>query len=104
MTDDLKHFADVSGRYYAEAHKLLVDKQADYGPTNIAAFGLPGLVVRLTDKLARLQTLVWSDREPECESVADTLVDMANYALIGRMVQEDAWPLPAPKSLRDLGA
>ena len=80
---------------YTEAQALLLRKHADYGPKNIAdAPGGPlnGLRVRMFDKLARLNNLVESGVDPVNESLRDSLLDLANYALIGLLVLDGKWP------------
>ena len=82
-----------------EAVTLLLRKHADYGPNNIALspFGpLEGLTVRLWDKVARLAHLLKEGKEPDNESIRDTLIDISNYGLIGLMVVDDCW-----KSIED---
>jgi hypothetical protein len=78
-----------------EATKLLLRKHADYGPKNIAqAPGGPlnGLAVRLHDKVARLAHLLAQGKEPNNESLRDTMLDIANYGLIGVLVLDSKWP------------
>jgi hypothetical protein len=73
---------------------ILLKKHEDYGPMNIAgAPGGPmnGLRVRMYDKLARLNNLVDSGDTPNYESIEDTLIDLANYAIIGLLVQRNQW-------------
>ena len=77
-----------------ELAKILYKKHKDYGPMNIAgAPGGPmnGLRVRMYDKLARLNNLVDSGDTPNYESIEDTLIDLANYAIIGLLVQRNQW-------------
>ena len=50
-----------------------------------------GLRVRMYDKLARLNNLVDTGDTPNYESIEDTLIDMANYAIIGLLVQRGQW-------------
>ena len=74
---------------------VLLSKHADYGPRNISQSPggpLNGLSVRLHDKVARLANLLDKGAEPEHESLADTLLDIANYALIGQLVIRGEWP------------
>lgn len=88
-------FDTDSKDYYDEAHNLLLRKHQDYGPKNIALSPggpLNGLRVRLWDKQARLNNLIESGVDPENESLRDTLLDMANYAIIGLMVLGGDWP------------
>ena len=72
---------------------ILYKKHQDYGPMNIAnapGGALNGLRVRMYDKLARLAHLGDSDT-PKYESIEDTLIDIANYAIIGLLVQRGQW-------------
>jgi Nucleotide modification associated domain 1 len=87
------HVAEV----FAEAQDLLLTKHRDYGPKNIAeAPGGPmnGLRVRMWDKMARLNHLWDSGDDPAVvdEAIEDTLMDLANYALIGALVLRQQWP------------
>lgn len=77
-----------------EALELLVKKQGDYGPKNIMnAPGGPmmGLAVRLHDKVARLTHILSNNVDPNFESLRDTMLDIANYGLIGVMVLDDTF-------------
>ena len=77
-----------------ELRSIMMKKQADYGPLNIAlAPGGPmnGLRVRMYDKLARLNNLADKGATPNFESIEDTLIDLANYAIIGLLVQRGQW-------------
>ena len=75
-------------------YDVMLKKHEDYGPMNIAgAPGGPmnGLRVRMYDKLARLNNLVDTGDTPNYESIEDTLLDLANYAIIGLLVQRGQW-------------
>ena len=77
-----------------ELASIMVRKHQDYGPMNIAgAPGGPmnGLRVRMYDKLARLNNLVDTGDTPNYESIEDTFLDLANYAIIGLLVQRGQW-------------
>lgn len=74
-------------------HRLFVKKQHDYGPLNIGFLGVQGVFVRMFDKVLRLKTLVWDNREPQVdETVEDTLMDIADYAIIGLLLLRGEWP------------
>lgn len=99
-----KPFDMVVDDLFREAAELLKSKHRDYGPKNISLSpGGPmnGLRVRMHDKLARLNHLTDKateaagddyDPTPHHESLEDTLVDLANYALIGVLVLREQWP------------
>ena len=77
-----------------ELADILLSKHEDYGPKNISdapGGALNGIRVRMHDKIARLNNLIDSAKEPKHESIRDTLVDIANYATIAIMVIDDVW-------------
>lgn len=68
-------------------HKLYEAKNSDYGDSvsnTYNKYGLVSFLVRLEDKLNRLYTLNknGSDIKITDEKLEDTLLDLANYALI----------------------
>lgn len=74
--------------------KILVRKQRDYGHHNIARFGRAGLLVRMHDKVARLENLLQWSTDPENESVVDNFIDVIGYASIGIMWERNWFLLP----------
>jgi hypothetical protein len=93
----ITEFYETSEKYYGQLHRVLVQKQADYGPGNIAnapGGALNGLRVRIYDKVSRINNLIDSGKEPENESLHDSFLDLANYAIIALMVLDDKWPNP----------
>lgn len=73
---------------------LLIKKQLDYGPKNIAdAPGGPlnGLRVRMFDKISRINHLIDTGATPENESLRDSFMDLANYGIIAMMVLDGEW-------------
>jgi len=77
-----------------ELRSIMMKKQEDYGPLNIALApggAMNGLRVRMYDKLARLNNLADKSATPNFESIEDTLIDLANYAIIGLLVQRGQW-------------
>lgn len=71
-----------------EMYQTYLKKNADYGNSfdqSLDEFGLTAAVVRMQDKLNRLKKLSRNFEEaPEVadESVGDTLLDLANYAIL----------------------
>ncbi len=87
-------FVKAVANKYDEAEKLLLKKHKDYGPKNISASpggAINGLRVRIHDKLARINNLYDSNATPENESLRDSFIDMANYAIIALLVLDDEW-------------
>ena len=77
-----------------EVFNLWKVKQLSYGPHNISTFGIKGVVVRLWDKLQRIVRLTWMNvgNPLQDESIRDTLLDVADYGLIGVLVLDGKWP------------
>lgn len=75
---------------------LLIRKHRDYGPKNIShspGGPLNGLRVRIWDKIARINNLLDNPTDkPIYEPLEDSFKDLANYAIIGLMVQRGQWP------------
>lgn len=68
-----------------EMHELYIKKNSDYGESvtnTYKDFGLVSFLVRMQDKLNRLKTLNKKDSQVKDESIRDTLVDLANYAIL----------------------
>ena len=90
-----------------EVHLTLVKKQHDYGPENISRFGRRGLMVRMHDKVARLENLEQHGRTAMVgdESTRDTLMDIVGYSAIGVMWERNEFLLPfsPPSSTVDGG-
>ena len=78
-------------------HATLVRKQRDYGHENIRRFGRQGLMVRMHDKVARLENLLSSSDggvKPNNESIEDNIMDVIGYAAIGMMWESRLFLLP----------
>jgi hypothetical protein len=71
-------------------------KQLDYGPEAIDqgdnALTLMGLTFRMNDKMARIRTKVLHNNKYQVdENLEDTLLDLANYAIIASLVVRGEW-------------
>ena len=66
-----------------EAKELFKKKNSDYGDA-FAKYGVIGVLVRLNDKIMRLQNLHISQKKASVldESIRDTIIDIHNYALM----------------------
>jgi hypothetical protein len=76
--------------------KTLCRKQHDYGVHNILRFGQQGLLIRVWDKISRLENLERKSKDPQVanESQIDTMLDIAGYATIGIMLERGWFRLP----------
>lgn len=66
-------------------HNLYITKNADYGDSvhdTYMKYGLTSFLVRLEDKLNRARTLSTKEALVNDEKIEDTLLDMANYAIL----------------------
>jgi len=72
--------------------QLFAKKHADYGPKPIGEFGFPVVLILLHAKIQRLIQLVQRDYKGYNESIRDTLLDLANYGIIGLLVVDQEWP------------
>ena len=69
---------------------VLDRKQRDYGSRNISEFGEMGILMRVWDKICRLKNLMGKETAMN-ESIDDSWLDMANYALIAILVRRGIW-------------
>lgn len=93
--DKMNVFNADASEIYEELRNVLCSKQNDYGPGNINnAPGGPinGLLVRMNDKMERLKNLMYNGAVAKNESIEDSFVDIANYAVIALMVRRGVWP------------
>lgn len=68
-----------------ELTKTCVKKNTDYGNSydkSLDEFGLVSGAIRMQDKINRLKQLTNNDSKVESESIEDTLMDLANYAIL----------------------
>ena len=78
----------------AYIHSIVTKKQHDYGHENIARFGRTGLLVRMHDKIARLENLLESQRAAENESINDNVFDVIGYSCVAMMWEDGTFLLP----------
>lgn len=63
----------------------LIAKNHDYGNAfhdSVKEFGNVVMLIRLNDKLNRLKTLLNNEKKVSDESISDTLLDLAGYAIL----------------------
>ncbi len=109
--NQVKTFEKTFREIYDEAFRLLCEKQARYGDSNIEQLGLHGVISRIgNDKIARARKFMQGRivdghvildplDEGTHESLADTLLDIANYALIAVALQRGLWGAPMERHL-----
>lgn len=80
---------------------IMSERRLKYGKGNIQKHGLIGVLVRMDDKMARLENQFFDkDGNPKQnvygvdfsdESLRDTLMDIANYSNIALMLLDGTW-------------
>ena len=74
--------------------QLLIKKHRDYGTNNLLKFGTFGILVRSSDKIERLVNLQNRKESVEDETILDTWMDVAGYALQAIMMLENTFSNP----------
>ena len=80
MEKKFKH-ADIC----KELNNIYIAKNADYGDSfgkSYESYGNVMAIIRLNDKLSRFEQLIKHKSEVKNESIRDTLIDLANYAIM----------------------
>lgn len=76
-------------------YELTSKKNHDYATQNEALanfkeFGSVGVLVRISDKFKRLKNKMWDKQDFIVdESLHDTMIDLANYAVIMMIITEE---------------
>lgn len=81
LSDNVEQFMSIT----QNMAKTYAAKNHDYGNSfeeSLDEFGLVASVVRLGDKMNRIKSLVKKEAQVKDESIKDTLLDMANYAIM----------------------
>lgn len=68
-----------------ELNELYSRKNHDYGDSfheTFKKYGLTMSAIRLGDKFQRFESLLKADNQVKDESIRDTLIDLANYAIM----------------------
>lgn len=84
-----KTLSNTSAHQFKDVVKGMLEtyvrKNHDYGNSfdkSLDKFGLVASVVRIGDKMNRIESLVQKKAMVQDESIRDTLLDMANYAIM----------------------
>lgn len=81
LPDNVQSFMDIT----TNMAKTYAAKNHDYGNSfeqSCNKFGIIAAIVRMGDKMNRLESLVVKRAEVKDESIKDTLLDLANYAIM----------------------
>ena len=81
LSDNVQSFMDIT----TNMAKTYAAKNHDYGNSfeqSCNKFGIIASVVRLGDKMNRIESLTFNKAKVKDESIKDTLLDLANYAIM----------------------
>ena len=81
IDDGVGPFIDITN----SLTKIYQAKNQDYGnsfETSLYKFGLVASIIRLSDKMNRIECLSQTKAKVKDESIEDTLLDLANYAIM----------------------
>lgn len=84
MENNIEKFKSITDNML----ELYKKKNHDYGNSfdiSLDKFGLIASVVRLGDKMNRIESLIQKDNKVKDESIKDTITDMANYCIMTLM-------------------
>lgn len=73
------------GKVLDEMFRLYQKKNHDYGSSfsrSFKKYGLISAITRMSDKWERIDNLMQNKAEVKDESIRDTLIDLANYAVM----------------------
>jgi hypothetical protein len=79
----------------------IAKKQHDYGHENIIWGGTDGVILRMHDKIARIENLQRREVSAHNESLADSWLDIAGYAVIGLMLENGTFNLSLAADLEN---
>lgn len=71
-----------------QALKMFLKKHKDYGKGNILDMGELGIAFRISEKFNRIKHLLMSGNKPNNESVEDSWIDIAVYAIIAILLKK----------------
>lgn len=81
LNSNVNHFRNIT----TTMTKTYMAKNQDYGGSfdkSLHEFGLIASAVRINDKVNRIKTLVNNNPKVKDESIKDSLLDLANYAIM----------------------
>jgi calcineurin-like phosphoesterase family protein len=74
-----------------EMEELLREKNKMYGDENVVKMGKEGVLYRIEEKIERLKHLIKTNQNPEKETLEETWKDIANFGVIGLMLERNKW-------------
>lgn len=81
LAESVEKFTEIT----SNMAKTYAAKNHDYGNSfdkSLDKFGIVASIVRMEDKMNRIESLTKKEAQVKDESIKDTLLDMANYAIM----------------------
>ena len=78
-----KYLDEAFEQVNTELLEMFLKKHKDYGKGNILSNKELGISMRISEKVERLKHLLMTNQDPANESIEETWVDIAVYAVIG---------------------
>ena len=101
MPREAKTYEEALSEVINRLEMLILSKHYDYGSKNLLRFKELGILVRASDKIERLLHLIEPGISPQIpeETMRDTWLDLAGYAVQGLMMYDQTYSLPTQKDL-----
>tara|TARA_B100001094_G_C17829673_1_gene622583 strand:+ start:145 stop:531 length:387 start_codon:yes stop_codon:yes gene_type:complete len=100
MSDRISNLKEIQN----EALELFKKKNQDYGDA-FANYGAIGVIVRIGDKISRLQSITNSQISLiNTETLRDTLIDLHNYSAMAIMLLDEKVPTEIVKYPRPISS
>jgi hypothetical protein len=81
--------------FQTDCVELFIKKHKNYGPHNLiretTELTVEGIMLRIKDKLNRINNLIHNGADGGDESVQDSLMDICNYTTIIHLILQDKW-------------
>jgi len=84
---DPQYLDEAFEKVCREMLEMFIKKHKDYGKGNILDMGELGISFRISEKFNRIKNLLMSGRKPENESIEESWIDIAVYAIIAVLLK-----------------
>src|SRR3990167_5507451 len=82
-----KYLDEAFEQICKEMKDMFIKKHKDYGKGNILDMGELGIAFRISEKFIRIKNLLQQGKKPENESVEESWIDIAVYAVIAVLLK-----------------
>ena len=84
---DPKYLDEAFEEVEKQIKETFLKKHKDYGKGNILDMGELGIAFRISEKFNRIKHLLMSGNKPSNESIDDSWIDIATYAIIAVLLK-----------------